>query len=267
MAQTYDQILTQLLSPQTPIPVLPPKHTPNTADLKPIPHDKSLTSAIAALQLHPVLEVLLHTINADLASAHFYVRHMQSPPAYESMLLHGLLHRYEGDIENARAWYGDVTGSSVMEFVWDADDDDSDERMPSEKLRNRAKDAVKVKGNTRKGGPDGKEIADDKDPNEPGSDAAKSQHQSYHRASAFLDRVIELKKEENAPAKSEDWKKMYEDRERESIAEIRRLVAWCEAKFGTGKYEDASDAWVRPSEKIQKMAADQLQGGEGWRDF
>src|ERR1700761_5003889 len=50
------------------------------------------------------------------------VRHMQSPPAVEGMLLHGILHRVEGDFENARAWYGDVfsdeEGMRLTEFVW-----------------------------------------------------------------------------------------------------------------------------------------------------
>lgn len=44
---------------------------------------KALTSAIAALQLHPTLEAAFHLLNADLPSAHFLVRHMQSPPAVE----------------------------------------------------------------------------------------------------------------------------------------------------------------------------------------
>lgn len=43
---------------------------------------------------------------------------MQHAPAWEGMYIHGLLHRVEGDVENARAWYGDVSGSGVFGFVW-----------------------------------------------------------------------------------------------------------------------------------------------------
>ena len=43
---------------------------------------------------------------------------MQAAPAYEGMFLHGILHRIEGDYDNARAWYGDVSGSDVFGHVW-----------------------------------------------------------------------------------------------------------------------------------------------------
>lgn len=43
---------------------------------------------------------------------------MQAPPAYEGMFLHGILHRIEGDYDNARAWYANVGGSDVFREVW-----------------------------------------------------------------------------------------------------------------------------------------------------
>ena len=43
---------------------------------------------------------------------------MQAPPAYEGMFLHGILHRVEGDYENARAWYKSVAESDVFTKVW-----------------------------------------------------------------------------------------------------------------------------------------------------
>lgn len=33
-------------------------------------------------------------------------------------MLHGILHRIEGDYENARAWYRDVKDSDVFRTVW-----------------------------------------------------------------------------------------------------------------------------------------------------
>ena len=43
---------------------------------------------------------------------------MQAPPAHEGMFLHGILHRIEGDYDNARAWYKNVAGSAVFQEVW-----------------------------------------------------------------------------------------------------------------------------------------------------
>ena len=44
---------------------------------------------------------------------------MQAIPQYEAMFLHGILHRIEGDYNNARAWYVDVADSDVFKTVWD----------------------------------------------------------------------------------------------------------------------------------------------------
>ena len=82
------------------------------------PSFTNLSSAIAGLSLHPTLESALHILNNDLPSAHFLVRHMESPPAYEGMFLHGILHRVEGDYDNARAWYRSVAKSDVFISVW-----------------------------------------------------------------------------------------------------------------------------------------------------
>jgi len=89
-------------------PLLPPSK----------PHERELSNAITSLRIHPSLEAGLHLLNLDLASAHFLVRHMQSPPAYEGMYLHGILHRIEGDYINARMWYSDVQKSEVYQKVW-----------------------------------------------------------------------------------------------------------------------------------------------------
>lgn len=47
---------------------------------------------------------------------------MQAPPAYEGMFLHGILHRIEGDYDNARAWYSNVKDSEVFTKVWAGED-------------------------------------------------------------------------------------------------------------------------------------------------
>lgn len=43
---------------------------------------------------------------------------MQAEPAFEAMYLHGILHRVEGDIDNARAWYSDVKDQDVFKAAW-----------------------------------------------------------------------------------------------------------------------------------------------------
>lgn len=95
-----------------PPPLLPPGHA----------YDKETTGQIAGLQLHPSLEAALHILNHDLPSAHFLVRHMEAPPAVEGMTCHGILHRIEGDYDNARAWYKDILndsdGQSLLERAW-----------------------------------------------------------------------------------------------------------------------------------------------------
>ncbi|KAL9028400.1 MAG: hypothetical protein Q9196_003224, partial [Gyalolechia fulgens] len=103
---TFSALYAHLLT--LPAPLLPPGHATSP----------SLTASIAALSLHPTLETAFHLLNADLPSAHFLVRHMQSPPAYEGMFLHGILHRIEGDYDNARAWYDNIKDSDVFTSVW-----------------------------------------------------------------------------------------------------------------------------------------------------
>ncbi|KAF5874260.1 uncharacterized protein Bfra_004267 [Botrytis fragariae] len=103
---TFKSIHSRLL--KIPAPLLPPAS----------PHDPTLTSEIASLQLHPTLETALHLLNLDLPSAHFLARHMQSAPAFEGMYLHGILHRIEGDYDNSRAWYSDVKESEIYSKLW-----------------------------------------------------------------------------------------------------------------------------------------------------
>ena len=103
---SFDSICRQLKS--FPTPLLAPDKV----------CDPALSDKIASLYLHPALEALLHIFNHDLPSAHFLVRHMQSDPAYEGMYIHGILHRIEGDLDNARAWYCDVAASEPFELIW-----------------------------------------------------------------------------------------------------------------------------------------------------
>lgn len=195
-------------------PLLPPSHST----------DSALTAAIASAQLHPTLEASLHVLNCDLPSAHFLVRHMQSAPAHEGMLLHGILHRIEGDFDNARAWYADVEGSAVFAAVW---------------------------------GGDGRATADEGG-EAPGRDGGGKKAPRSAAAKGFIDAVERLKK---------DGVGELEALERESLREIEEVVRFCVGKFGDGRWEDASDAWVRPSQEIKSVGADMVSGDKGMRSF
>ena len=113
-SELYESLLSQC---RTNPPLLPPtaafsKTTVRTTRTPALDHE------IANLSLHPTLEAALHILNLDLPSAHFLLRHMQCAPAWEGMFLHGILHRIEGDYDNARAWYGNVKDSDVFVYVW-----------------------------------------------------------------------------------------------------------------------------------------------------
>jgi hypothetical protein len=69
---SYTDLRKELVSQNFPIYAPPPA-----------PTNPALTAAISQLQRHPTLEAAFHLLNADLASAHFLVRHMQGPPAVE----------------------------------------------------------------------------------------------------------------------------------------------------------------------------------------
>ncbi|KAL8649625.1 MAG: hypothetical protein Q9226_005498 [Calogaya cf. arnoldii] len=175
---TFSDLYNHLLT--LPSPLLPPGKATSP----------QLTASISALFLHPTLETAFHILNNDLPSAHFLVRHMQSPPAYEGMFLHGILHRIEGDYDNARAWYGNVSDSDVFKHTW----------------------------------PGGKDDALD-----------------------LIARVEKLKKDGNGNG---------EELGKESLEEIQKVVEWCKQKFGEQRMDDASEAWVQPSEEKRKMAED-----------
>ncbi|CZR66113.1 uncharacterized protein PAC_16014 [Phialocephala subalpina] len=110
-SSTYESVLASLLPPKSP-------HVFLTLPIS--PHKPLIPShLITTLSLHPVLESFLHILNLDLSSAHFLLRHMQAAPAFEAMYLHGILHRIEGDVDNARAWYRDVKETDVFRAAWE----------------------------------------------------------------------------------------------------------------------------------------------------
>lgn len=120
-SELYESLLSQC---RTSPPLLPPVAAFAKTTAKTI-RSPDLRNQIANLSLHPTLEAALHILNLDLPSAHFLLRHMQRPPALEGMLLHGILHRVEGDYDNARAWYRNVRESEVLACAWGRSEESS----------------------------------------------------------------------------------------------------------------------------------------------
>ena len=222
--QTLDSIARALI-PNTNL-----VHAPKKAQ------DARLAATIADLHVHPAIEALLHILNHDLPSAHFLVRHMQAPPAVEGMLLHGILHRAEGDFNNARAWIGDVS-------------DACEGYQPKKKEQDQRLDAdiEKQLGNSSHPSSSSmvKFVYGDQDP-------------------MALTTSIEAFRGKKQNEKSEDEGKVIEQKIRE---EAEAVLEWCRSKFGDGAWEDATKAWVKNSDEINKISGDMVSGGKGYRKF
>lgn len=228
----YSFVLESLLPPVCPHHILSLPVSPRKPQIP--------SHNISNLSIHPVLESALHILNMDLPSAHFLLRHMQAAPASEAMYLHGLLHRIEGDLDNTRAWYGDVKDAEAFRWVWGGM------------------------------GPEGAASSVEEGQNER---SMASADEAFGSAMAFLDQV-ELYK--NSLLSSRAGSKNVSGKpqalsEQElvdiSIREIRRVLSFCERKFGTSPVVDASKVWVSMNEKHADKAAEMITGGEGWREF
>lgn len=198
------------------------------------PKNTSLTAKISSLNLHPTLEAALHILNSDLPSAHFLVRHMQAPPALEGMLLHSILHRCEGDFRNARLWLNDV-GDACAGF------------KPKKK-----KEGVKL---------------DRKVAEESGCEGVETDLLGWiyggekgKGREALIKDVEELRKRKSG----EEEKRELNERIR---TEMTNVLEWCIKKFGTKEWTDASSAWVKNSEEVQKISNDMVSGNKGYRKF
>lgn len=213
---TFEEIQLHLLD--LPAPLLPPLKA----------HEPSLSNEIAALQLHPTLEAALHLLNLDLANAHFLVRHMQSAPAYEGMYLHGILHRIEGDYENARMWYSDVQECDIYRSIW---------------------------------GGYGKSYKDVQHEDDAGSYSFQGTKESELNAGQRFLNALQIFRESGANDGNQIRLEMQSRRELESI------IQWCVDRFGTQTIKDASIAWVKPTQEIKKAGEDQITGNTGRRNF
>lgn len=70
----------------------------------------------------------------------------------------------------------------------------------------------------------------------------------------------EQKDHSDAEKRLGDWRKR-------SRNEIERVVEWCLQRFGEAEWEDATKAYVKSGEKVQKIKESMTTGGKGYRDF
>ena len=225
--------------------LLPPVCEHHVLSLPVSPRKPHIPShSISSLSLHPVLESTLHLLNMDLPSAHFLLRHMQAAPADEAMYLHGILHRIEGDLDNTRAWYGDVKTSKAFTWVWEGLDEEMYEEMSAAS----------------------EEAAGHRD-------QAASLEKAFQTAMSFLDRVEAYKDSILSSKSASKQVSPGENRLDEdalvdiSLRELRRVLSFCERKYGTSTVTEASNVWVSMNEKHADKAAEMITGGEGWREF
>ena len=162
---------------------------------------------------------------------------MQSAPAVEGMYIHGLLHRIEGDYDNARAWYSDVCTEEPFTNYWGPTPDDANNFGDSAE-EDAAGKAELVE----------EKWKDDRGQKVPAQPSAR----------AFLTNIERFRKKKMGDVQT---------LEKKSREEIEALIDWCAKKFGTEKWEDVSKVWVRSSEENKKIAQDMISGGEGYRKF
>jgi len=116
---------------------------------------------------------------------------------------------------------------------------------------------------------------DDNTPPLPGSPTSKETSTKLPKVSTFLDRIAQLHATKRGGHKSStpttnpssSTSTSAPTLSTTSEREVRRILTWCERRFGTEAWQDASSEFPSKSGKYAEMAGKQLVGGEGWRDF
>jgi hypothetical protein len=159
---------------------------------------------------------------------------MQAPPAVEGMLLHGILHRAEGDFNNARAWIGDVVDACEgFQPKHKEDDQKLDAEVAKQVGSNCAISSSLIKF-----------VYGDKEPQ------------------GLIDDVEEFRSKKKTETINNEG-----EIEKRIRGEAEKVLEWCKSKFGDGVFDDATKAWVKNSEEISKISGDMVSGGKGHRKF
>lgn len=155
------------------------------------------------------------------------------------MYVHGILHRVESDIDNTRCWYSNVKDTDVFRNTW------------NDKARN---DAPEI--------------------------AREGWEHFLDRLERYRDRVRSRKGtggwnqdgDKLNPKDVKDWEAEENLLRHTSLWEFKRVIKFCEDKFGVGEVRDANqDAFVgriaSGNEEQAEIARSMVTGGEGWRTF
>lgn len=231
----YRIVLDRLLS--TPHVFFSPPASPHRLLIAQNTSKNGSLPTIASLSLHPVLESILHLLNCDLPSAHFLCRHAEVAPKFESMFVHGLLHRIEGDIDNSRAWYGDVHDTEIFKHVWLESAVSSRPAAAREGWEHYLDRIERYRDRTAsRGGKNSKREPD----------------------------------KLSTPA-GMNWDTEEQELRRASLWELRQVLDFCERKFSVSEVLNANKEFLgrmeTGDEEQAKMAQNMVTGGEGWRTF
>ena len=170
---------------------------------------------------------------------------LDKAPKVEGMHIHAILHRLEGDYNNALGWYRDLSSASSA--------------------------ALRVEG--------GESVFTYTFPTLPLDTAMNlvRDMRSLEMRQCSQRRRVQLIKQlgmDTSRAVIKGWnfayERDYERLRRESKAEISSVLDWCERRYGLDAWPDASGEFVRPSEispKHSELVKRQIMGGEGWRQF
>ncbi|KZT19862.1 hypothetical protein NEOLEDRAFT_1141489 [Neolentinus lepideus HHB14362 ss-1] len=185
-------------------------------------------------------------MNYSLYAPHFILRKMQNSRGGQH--LHGILHRVEGDYENARIWYREASGTET----------------PPTEVTNREGEDVFVEFWARQ-----TQLLKD-------TDAEKIEDKAQRAraaAIAFVDRVEKMKEQSKGQV-FEAGLGTAERKELEDIskAELNAIAEWAGKKFGweswgegVGGAKDASSAYTGNTQEQKEVFMKQM--GEGIRSF
>lgn len=155
------------------------------------------------------------------------------------MYIHGVLHRIEGDIDNTRCWYRDVEDTDAFKQIWLNSGDDSNLPEAAQKGWEHFLDRL-----------------------ERFRDRTKSRHGKGG---------WDQDQDKLNPASVKDWKVEEKLLRESSLWEMKRLLKFCEDKFGIDQIDNAKKEFLgrieSGNEEHAKVAQSMVTGGEGWRTF
>lgn len=154
------------------------------------------------------------------------------PPKAEGLFVHGILHRVEGDYENARAWWRDgaVCAPGVIARVHTGGVGDAEGII----------------------------------------DATCAFRVAYERGYAVARRRMgydAVSVAEEGSREEEEEEEEFAALKAAHDGELRRVWSWCVQRYGVERWVDASGEFGEKSDKYRELAGAQLVGGEGWRVF